>query len=93
MVTFLALARASEDARLRGAPLHVYLWLSCHHLDVEAWRPVKLAGLAAVLKIKRHTASRALRVLVEGGYVVRRGQAATGYEYRLVHQVANTRVA
>lgn len=89
----LALARAAEDERLRGAPLGVYLWLACHHLDVEAWRPVKLTGIATVLRIKRHTASRALRVLVEGGYVARRGQAATGYEYRLVHQVANTRVA
>ena len=78
-----ALVTASTDQRLRGAPIGVYLWLVCHHLDFEAYRALKIDGLATSLRVKRHTASRALRVLVEGGYVERRGRQATGYEYRL----------
>lgn len=88
-----ALSAAADDTRLRWAPLAVYVWLLCHHLDLQTYRPVKLSGIAIACRLKRHTASRALRVLVERGYIERRGQAATGYEYRLVHQLSNAHVA
>lgn len=78
-----AMVSASTDQRLRGAPIGVYLWLVCHMLDFEDFRALKIDGLAMSLRVKRHTASRALRLLVDGGYVERRGQQATGYEYRL----------
>jgi len=78
-----ALVSASTDARLRGAPMGVYVWLLCHHLDVEAWRPLKFYAMARELGVKPHTAGRAVRVLLAAGYLDRRGANAGDYEYRL----------
>lgn len=78
-----ALVEASTDPRLRGAPLGVYVWLICHRLDFTHYKPLKIDGLAVSLQVKRDTASRALRLLVDGGYLDRRGVAQSGYEYRL----------
>lgn len=77
-----ALVDAATDRQLRGAPLGVYIWLLCHHLDLEDWKPIKINGLAVSLQIKRHTASRALHVLVDRGYLARRGKPEVGYEYK-----------
>ena len=76
---------AAEDDALRGAPLRVYVWLSCKLLDPLEYRPVKVTGLAALLKIDKDTASKALGVLVERGYLDRRYVARRGYEYRFYH--------
>ncbi|RTL04198.1 MAG: hypothetical protein EKK62_16790 [Acidimicrobiia bacterium] len=78
-----AMVSASTDQRLRGAPLGVYVWLVCHRLDLQEYRALKIDGLAVSLRVKRHTASRALHLLVDGGYIERRGVPQTGYEYRL----------
>jgi len=78
-----ALVSASTDARLRGAPMGVYVWLLCHRLDVATFRTCKVDALVYALKVRRSTASRALRALVDCGYLERRGHPATGYEYRL----------
>ena len=78
-----AMVSASTDQRLRGAPLGVYVWLVCQMLDLQEYRPLKIDGVAYGLKVKRDTVSRALRLLVDGGYLERRGQPQTGYEYRL----------
>lgn len=80
---FPALIAASDDDRLRGAPLDVYLWLCCHRLDFVEYRPVKIDGLATSRRIKSDTASRAMRLLVEYGYLERRYQQRRGYDYRL----------
>ena len=79
-----ALRDASEDLSLRGAPLAVYVWL-IHRLDTQVAAPVKIAGVAHALRIKPHTAGRALRVLVARGYLHRRHTGRDGYAYRLLH--------
>ena len=78
-----ALITASTDHALRGAPMGVYVWLICHRLDVESWRPVKFYAMAHELAIKPHTAARAMRLLSDGGYIERRGSRGAGFEYRL----------
>lgn len=80
---FPAMVAASDDDRLRGAPLDVYVWLCCHRLDFVEFRGVKVAALAITRRIKPDTASRALRLLVEYGYLERRYEHRAGYEYRL----------
>lgn len=80
---FPALVSASTDDQLRGAPLDVYLWLCCHRLDFIEYRPVKIGGLATSRRLKSDTASRALRILVERGYIERRYLQREGYTYRL----------
>jgi predicted transcriptional regulator len=78
-----ALVSASNDPTLRGAPLEVYVWLLCNHLDVEEYRAVKIYGIARVMKLHRATASKALRRLVLRGYIERRHTGPGGYVYRL----------
>lgn len=79
-----AMVTAATDPRLRGAPMGVYVWLVCHRLDVTAFRTCKVDALVHALQIRRSTAGRAMRALVDAGYIERRGQPATGYEYRLI---------
>lgn len=78
-----ALVTASQDEALRGSPLNVYVWLICHRLDNESYRTVKIEGLAATLKMKPDTVSRAMRLLHERGYLARRYVQREGYAWRL----------
>jgi predicted DNA-binding transcriptional regulator len=80
---FPALAEASRDRALKGTPHTVYLWLTCNLLDVEEYRAVKLVGLATAIGLDEDTASRALRVLVDRGYLAREHRGTVGYVYRL----------
>lgn len=80
-----ALDQASRDRKLKGSPHTVYLWLSCNLLDVEEYRPVKLAGIARAIGLDEDTASRAVRLLVTRGYLARRYVSRRGYEYRLMY--------
>jgi len=88
MVMIPALREASEDLSLRGAPLHVYVWL-IHRLDTVVAAPLKISGIAHALRIKPHTAGHALRLLVARGYLHRLHTGRAGYSYRLL----NARVA
>jgi len=77
-----ALLTAAEDHVLRGAPLAVYVWC-IGQLDLQEPRPLKVAGIAHALRMKPHTAGRALRILVARGYLGRRHLGTQGYAYRL----------
>lgn len=79
-----ALLTAAEDVSLRGAPLAVYVWLLTR-LDLQRPTSVKIAGVAITLGMKRHTVSRALRVLVVRGYIERRHHGSDGFHYRLLY--------
>jgi predicted transcriptional regulator len=63
-----ALAEASTDERLKGAPLQVLVYLH-RVLDPGEWRPLKLEPLADILKMEKATVGRAMKRLVECGYV------------------------
>lgn len=82
-MTFPALATAAEDRTLKGMPFCVYGWLLCHRLDFEDYCSLKIDGLAQTLQMAPRTASRAVRLLVEGGYIERRLVPGKGYGYRL----------
>lgn len=81
---FPALGDASRDRKLKGSPHTVYLWLACNLLDVEEYRPVKLTGIAEAIGVDEDTASRAVRLLVDRGYLARRYAAREGWAYRLL---------
>lgn len=80
---FPAMVAASNDLKLRGAPLDVYLWLVCHRLDFHEYRPVKLTALAISRQLRRNTASRALQILIDRGYIERIYVHRDGHQYRL----------
>jgi hypothetical protein len=65
-----SLSLASEDPRLRGAPLAVYVW-ALANLDTVDYRPVKVLALASKVHIKTNTAVDALRRLCAAGYLAR----------------------
>lgn len=73
---------AAEDLALRGAPLAVYDWL-LYRLEPHAFRPVKIAGIAYALRMKRDTVSAALRVLRGRGYLELRRLEHGQHSYRL----------
>lgn len=76
-----ALRDATNDPALRGAPLTVYVWLLTNHLDTQELRAVKVNGLAVAMKVRRHTVTRALRLLCLRGYLERRN-SGDGALYR-----------
>lgn len=79
------LSAAKADPRLRGAALAVYI--DClEHLDAFKFRKVKVLAVASRCHLKDWTASRAMRVLTEAGYLAvrqRKARNQAGY-YRLV---------
>jgi len=79
-----ALRDAAEDHALRGAPLAVYVW-AIHQLDWHEERALKVAVVAHALRIERETAGRALKLLVQRGYLARRHTGTRGYLYRTLY--------
>lgn len=78
-----ALVQASEDPALRGAPLAVYIWC-LHNLDALEERPVKVAVVARILRMKETTAYEALTRLATCGYLARGHRPQRGARhYRL----------
>ena len=63
-----ALVEAGNDLHLRGAPLAVLVWL-WSQLEPHGYRVVKVGGTAHSLRIKRDTVGRAIRILVDRGYL------------------------
>lgn len=63
-----ALRDAATDPTLRGAPREVLLLLHAG-LDLVDYRPVKAWVLASAIGCRPQTAARALRRLVEEGYL------------------------
>lgn len=63
-----ALDEVPLDPELDGTPTKVYLYL-IRRLDRAEYRPVKAWALAVALQIRPQTAGKALRVLVEKGYL------------------------
>lgn len=63
-----ALADAGKDERLRGAPLQLFVYLHSV-LDPGEWRPIKLWPLATTLKMQKNTVGRAMKRLIETGYI------------------------
>ena len=64
----LSLSEASVDEALKGAPLHVYVWL-WRKLEPHGYRSVSIGEAARTLKMKRGTVGRAIRILLQGGYL------------------------
>ena len=83
MTTVFALRDAANDEALRGAPLAIYLYLVTNLLDPVELRSVKISGLAYALRMKRHTITRGLRVLILNGYLERKYMGHEGYHYRV----------
>lgn len=83
MTYFPAFGDAIRDEKLRGSGITVYLHLVTEHLDVVEYRPCKITGLAAALKLKRDTVSAALNLLFNRGYLDRRYVQHDGYHYRV----------
>jgi hypothetical protein len=87
MPMFPAFHTAMDDDALRGAAVHVYLYLSkC--LDFVTYREIKLAVVASEAKVKERTAGWALDALVARGYIERGPKAARLSTYRLVWSIA-----
>jgi predicted transcriptional regulator len=63
-----ALADAGRDRRLKGAP-HQLLIVLHTVLDPGEWRPLKLEPLAAELDMEKATVGRAMRRLIDCGYI------------------------
>jgi predicted transcriptional regulator len=63
-----ALAEAGKDERLRGAPLQLLVHLHTV-LDPGEYRPLKLWPIASVLKMEKATVGRAMKRLLQCGYV------------------------
>lgn len=81
---FPAMGEASRDVALHGSAHTVYLWLACNLLNPGDWRGIKISGVAKAARISKPTASRAVRLLVDRGYLKRRYVARGGYEYLLL---------
>lgn len=63
------LIRASQDVRMRRDDLRALV--QAHNLlDWEEYRPLKVAVVAHVLRLRRAHASRAIHRLVKFGYLV-----------------------
>lgn len=69
-----AMRTIAADPACQGAPLAVYVWLSCHLLSVQDYAPLKVAGVAQAMAMSPGTVRRALRLLTERHYLdVREG--------------------
>jgi hypothetical protein len=82
-----ALRDLVKDAELTGSPTRVYLFLM-EELDPVDYRPVKAWAVAQHLGMKEHTVGRALKLLVERGYLSKRWEGegkAVAIWYRIVH--------
>lgn len=77
-----ALRQAFLDAELRGLPLAALGWLASDVLDPVDYRRVKLDHLTHRLGCSKSSASDALTLLVERGYLQKR-EAIDGAEYRV----------
>jgi Fic family protein len=76
------LERALRDGRIRGEPLRALLLLDSELSFTEA-RPVKLLWMTSALGIRKGTASKALRKLVDLGYLT----AAKPTDRRALYQL------
>ena len=63
-----ALLEASTDDQLKGAPKEVFLYLH-GRLSYGEYRPLKPWVAARELKMKENTVGRAMKRLVERGYI------------------------
>lgn len=78
-----ALTEIARDRACFGAPSSVYLWLLTHLLDVESFRPVKVAGVAAGMGVSAGTVRRALELLEQRGYLQRESRPDDVSAYRI----------
>lgn len=69
MAVIPALVDASRDRRLRGAPVHVLLYLHSV-LEYSEARVLKHWAVAKDTGLQRQTVSKAIKRLVETGYLV-----------------------
>lgn len=77
-----AFVQALQDRDLRGHPRDVYIW--CHeHLDTQDFRPVKHSVIESALQINSVSAGRAVRRLLDRGYLQRGDRAGRLWTYRL----------
>lgn len=74
---FPAFEAAMDDPNLRGAALHVYLYIS-RRLDIWPHREVKVIALAHELRMRQSTVAWALIRLVKLGYLERGPKAVPG---------------
>jgi DNA-binding MarR family transcriptional regulator len=63
-----ALNEASTDTKLRGAPIQLLVYLH-GKLDPGEYRPLKLWPIARDLGMEKATVGRAMKRLIECGYI------------------------
>lgn len=63
-----AFFEALRDAEIRGAPKELFFWLQSELVYTE-YRPLKLWPLAHAMKMNKAVVSRAMKRLIERGYV------------------------
>lgn len=76
------LVRAAQDAHVRGSTLAVYVLLF-EYLSAFEPRPAKLLPLSRSLGIKKPAVSKAIRVLLDRGYLSRGPDVGVMHTYRL----------
>jgi predicted transcriptional regulator len=69
-MSFPAILAALSDPRLQHRDLHVY-HVAILELDLQDWRPFKLAFVARKARCRHPQASRALKRLCQAGYLER----------------------
>lgn len=79
-----ALRALALDRATHGMPASVYLRLAAEFLDVEEYRPLKIGGVAAAMRVAPATVSRAIRALVAQGYLEERPASPGRREFRLL---------
>jgi DNA-binding transcriptional ArsR family regulator len=67
-LTMPAFLDSLADHRLNGDPRKVYNWMLAH-CDLVEWRVVKRDAIATLLGMSAGSASNALRLVVERGFV------------------------
>jgi hypothetical protein len=75
--------QAMEDAALRPIDRLAMWYLSRHYLDLVEFREVKTTSLASAMGIEDQTAGRALRALIERGYLDEQRKSRRARAFRL----------
>jgi len=74
-----------------GREAHKVLWYLTANLDFDRFSPLNIGQISSDLGLKSQAVSRALRMLIEGGIVVRGPRMGQRSSFRFSHQVADYR--
>ncbi len=74
-----------------GREAYKVLWYLTANLDFETFSALNIGQISSDLGMKSQAVSRALRVLIEGGILVRGPRVGQRSSFRFSHQVAEYR--